>query len=168
MSTSTTSIRRARPSDADRLSDVFDETWREAYRGIIPGVSLERMIARRSAQWWLGAAQRRRPLVVVETRAGVVGYAVYGQTRGRALGTAGEIDELYILPDHQGLGLGRRLFRAVRNDMQDHGLRTLGVWALVGNDRAEAFYLGLGAAMVGHASDSIAGSVLPKVGYRFA
>jgi len=168
MGTSTTSIRRARATDADRLSEVFDETWREAYRGIIPGVSLERMIARRGAPWWLGAAQRRRPLVVVETRAGVVGYAVYGQTRGRDLGTAGEIDELYILPEHQGLGLGRRLFHAVRNDMHDHGLHTLGVWALDGNDRAEAFYLGLGASIVGRASDSIAGAVLPKVGYRFA
>ncbi|TXM67093.1 GNAT family N-acetyltransferase [Methylobacterium sp. WL69] len=168
MSTSTTSIRRARPTDADRLSDVFDETWREAYRGLIPGVSLERMIARRSAQWWLGAAQRRRPLVVVETGEGVVGYAVYGPARSRGLGTEGEIDELYIRPEHQGLGLGRRLFRAVRNDMHDHGLHTVGVWALEGNDRAETFYLGLGATVAGRGSDSIAGSVLAKVGYRFA
>jgi ribosomal protein S18 acetylase RimI-like enzyme len=167
MSTSTISIRRARSTDADRLSDVFEETWREAYRGLIPGVSLERMIARRGSPWWLGAAQRRRPLVVVETGAGVVGYAVYGQARGRGLDAAGEIDELYILPTHQGLGLGRRLFRAVRNDLHDHGLHSLGLWALAGNDRAEAFYLGLGAAIVGQIRDSIAGAVLPKVGYRF-
>ena len=168
MSTSTTSIRRARPTDADALSSVFDETWREAYRGLIPGVSLERMIARRGAPWWIGAAQRRRPLVVVETGEGVVGYAVYGPARGPGLGTAAEIDELYILPTHQGLGLGRRLFRAVRNDLHDQGLHTLGVWALAGNDRAEAFYLGLGATIAGHARDSIAGAVLPKVAYRFA
>jgi len=168
MSTSTTSIRRARPTDADALSSVFDETWREAYRGLIPGVSLERMIARRGAPWWIGAAQRRRPLVVVETGEGVVGYAVYGPARGPGLGTAAEIDELYILPTHQGLGLGRRLFRAVRNDLHDQGLDSLGLWALAGNDRAEAFYLGLGATIVGHARDSIAGAVLPKVAYRFA
>ena len=42
MSTSTTSIRRARIEDAERLSDVFDETWREAYRGIIPASAWSR------------------------------------------------------------------------------------------------------------------------------
>lgn len=167
MSTSTTSIRRARSTDADTLADVFDESWREAYRGIIPGVSLERMISQRSSQWWLGATQRSRPLVVVETGDTVVGYAVYGPARARALRSAGEIDELYILPAYQGLGLGRRLFRAVSNDMHDHGLARIGVWSLEENERARAFYSGLGGLLTGRSVDRIAGSVLPKVCYRF-
>ena len=45
MSTRTTSIRRAREADLGSLSTVFDASWREAYRGIIPGVALERLIA---------------------------------------------------------------------------------------------------------------------------
>jgi len=167
MRTSTTSIRRARPVDADRLADLFDETWREAYRGIIPGVALERMISQRSSQWWLGATQRSRPLVVVEQEGSLVGYAVYGPARGRLLQAPGEIDELYIRPAYQGLGLGRRLFRAVSNDLADHGLLRVGVWALEGNDRARTFYAGLGGAEIGHAVDRIAGTVLPKVGFRF-
>lgn len=167
MSTSTTCIRRARSTDVDILADVFDETWREAYRGIIPGVSLERMIAQRSSQWWLGATQRRRPLVVCETGDTVVGYAVYGPARTRTLAAAGEIDELYLLPAYQGLGLGRRLFHAVSNDMHDHGLARIGVWALEENERACAFYAGLGGAPAGRSVDRIAGSTLPKVGFRF-
>ncbi|KQP42689.1 GCN5 family acetyltransferase [Methylobacterium sp. Leaf104] len=167
MRTSTTSIRRARPADADPLSDLFDETWREAYRGIIPGVALERMIAQRSSQWWLGATQRTRPLVVVEQAGSIVGYAVYGPARGRILRAPGEIDELYIRPAYQGLGLGRRLFRAVSNDLSDHGLSRVGIWTLEGNERARSFYAGLGGAEIGHAVDRIAGTVLPKVGFRF-
>ncbi|KQO54277.1 MULTISPECIES: GNAT family N-acetyltransferase [unclassified Methylobacterium] len=167
MKTSTTSIRRARSGDADRLSDVFDETWREAYRGIIPGISLERMISQRSSQWWVGAAQRNRPLVVVEIGDEIVGYAIYGQARGSALKAAGEIDELYILPAYQGLGLGRRLFRAIRNDLIDHGLTRIGVWTLTGNERACAFYAGLGGKRVAEAVDRMAGAVLDKAAYRF-
>ncbi|MCJ2132113.1 GNAT family N-acetyltransferase [Methylobacterium sp. E-045] len=167
MKTSTTSIRRARPRDADRLSDVFDETWREAYRGIIPGVSLERMISQRPSQWWLGAAQRNRPLVVVEIGDEVVGYAIYGQARGSAFKASGEVDELYILPAYQGLGLGRRLFRAIRNDLADHGLTRVGVWTLAGNERACGFYAGLGGVQVAEAVDRMAGAVLSKVAYRF-
>ena len=167
MRTSTISIRRARADDADPLADLFDETWREAYRGIIPGVALERAISQRSPQWWLGATQRSRPLVVVETGEAVVGYAVYGPTRGGLLQTSGEIDELYIRPDHQGLGLGRRLFRALRNDLADHGLPVIGVWALEENERARAFYTGLGGVEAARSVDRWTGAVLPKVGYRF-
>lgn len=168
MRTSTTSIRRARPADADPLADLFDETWREAYRGIIPGVALERMISQRSSQWWLGATQRSRPLVVVEQESSIVGYAVYGPARGRILQAPGEIDELYIRPAYQGLGLGRRLFRAVSNDLADHGLARVGVWSLERNERACAFYTGLGGIAIGQAIDRMAGTVLPKVGFRFS
>jgi GNAT superfamily N-acetyltransferase len=168
MRTSTTSIRRARPADADPLADLFDETWREAYRGIIPGVALERMIAQRSSQWWLGATQRSRPLVVVEQASTIGGDAVSGPARGRILQAPGEIDELYIRPAYQGLGLGRRLFRAVSNDLADHGLTRVGVWALEGNERACAFYAGLGGIAIGQAVDRMAGTVLPKVGFRFS
>lgn len=167
MSTSTTSIRRARTGDADRLADVFDASWREAYRGIIPGVSLERMIAQRSPRWWHAAAQRGRPLAVVEVGGTAVGYVAYGPARSRALKAAGEIDELYILPSHQGLGLGRRLFRAVRNDLGDRGFGRVGVWSLVENERACSFYVGLGGVAAAEAIDRIAGALLPKVAYRF-
>lgn len=167
MSTSTTSIRRARVEDADRLSDVFDETWREAYRGIIPGVCLEQMIARRGPAWWAAAARRGRPLAVVETGETIVGYASYGRARGGTLRTAGEVDELYIAPYYQGLGLGRRLFRAIRNDLGDRGMARVGVWSLADNERARAFYVGQGGVVVGQSVERLSGELLPKIGYRF-
>lgn len=167
MSTRTTSIRRARDGDVGGLSQVFDAAWREAYRGIIPGVALERMIAQRDRAWWRGALRRGRPLAVVETGDAVVGYATYGRARSRSLGTEGEIDELYLLPEYQGLGLGRRLFRAVRNDLADHGLSRVGAWALEDNTRAGAFYEGLGGRVGPRVLDRMAGVALPKVGYVF-
>lgn len=167
MSTRTTSIRRAREADLGGLSKVFDASWREAYRGIIPGVALERVISNRDRAWWQSALRRGRPIAVVETGELVVGYAAYGRTRSRALGTEAEIDELYLLPEYQGVGLGRRLFRAVRNDLADHGLTRLGVWSLEDNVRAGAFYEGLGGVAGPRALDRVAGIPLPKVGFLF-
>ena len=164
---STTSIRRARDGDVEGLSQVFDAAWREAYRGIIPGVALERMIAQRDPAWWRGALRRGRPLAVVETGDAVVGYATYGRARSRSLGTDGEVDELYLLPEYQGLGLGRRLFRAVRNDLVDHGLNRVGAWALEDNHRAAGFYEGLGGHVGPRVLDRVAGIALAKVGYVF-
>ena len=104
MSTRTTSIRRAREADLGGLSKVFDASWREAYRGIIPGVALEQLIAQRDRAWWRGALRRGRPIALLDTGAAIVGYATYGRARGRGLGTEGEVDEIYLRPEYQGLG----------------------------------------------------------------
>ena len=59
-------IRNARPADAESIADVHDAAWRDAYRGIIPGRELERMIARRGPKWWESAIQRGSRIVVLE------------------------------------------------------------------------------------------------------
>src|SRR2546423_241918 len=70
------SIRHARPSDAAGLSAVHDAAWREAYRGVIPGVTLERMVMKRGPRWWrLAAAARSRSLVVLDLGQRIGGYA---------------------------------------------------------------------------------------------
>ena len=53
---------------------------------------------------------------------------------------SGEIFELYLAPEYQGVGLGRRMFEAARSDLAAHGYSTFVVWALGGNDRALEFY----------------------------
>jgi ribosomal protein S18 acetylase RimI-like enzyme len=167
MSTATFSIRRAKPADIGMLSAVFEAAWREAYQGIIPGVALERFIAKRSPDVWRGMIGRGRGLAAMEFGEHLVAYAAYGRARGRSLTTEGEIDELYVAPEYQGLGLGSRLFRAVRNDLADHGLSRVGVWALADNARARAFYTGLGGRVGPEAIERVSGSCLPKVGYLF-
>ena len=55
------SIRAARLGDEGEIASVHDAAWREAYRGVIPGRELERMIARRGPAWWRLAIARRTP-----------------------------------------------------------------------------------------------------------
>jgi ribosomal protein S18 acetylase RimI-like enzyme len=161
------SIRRARQEDAAALSGVFDAAWREAYAGIIPGVALERMMARRGPRWWLSTIGRGRPLVVLDVHDKVAGYVSYGRCRDRALPADGEIDEFYLAPEYQGLGFGRRLFKAVRNDLADRGMARLVVWCLADNGRARSFYEGLGGRTVAETQERIAGVPLAKVAYLF-
>ncbi|UMY19707.1 GNAT family N-acetyltransferase [Methylobacterium organophilum] len=167
MSTTTVSIRRARLGDAAMLSAVFDTAWREAYQGVIPGLALERYIAKRGPTAWKGMIGRGRGLAAVEFGETIVGYAAYGRARERSLRAEGEIDELYITPEYQGIGLGTRLFRAVRNDLIDHGLARVGVWSLAANPRAIAFYEGLGGLRSAEAVERLSGACLPKIGFIF-
>ena len=64
----------------------------------------------------------------------VAGYANYGRNRARSLHFEGEIYELYLRPEFQGLGFGRRLFTAARRDLVQSGLKSMVIWALSDND----------------------------------
>ncbi len=161
------SIRHAKPDDAAALSTVFDAAWREAYAGIIPGVTLEKMFARRSERWWRSTVSRGRPLVVLDAGKGVAGYASYGRCRDRSLPADGEIDELYLMPEYQGLGFGRRLFKAVCNDLRHNEMSRIVVWALADNERACAFYEGMGGRSIARVEERIGGTPLAKVAYLF-
>lgn len=168
MSELVTGIRHAKPTDAAAISKVFDAAWREAYAGIIPGVSLERMIQRRGPRWWAFSLRRGRPLAVIDVDKTIVGYASYGRCRDRGLSADGEVDELYLAPEYQGIGLGRRLFRAVLNDLGDRGARTVAVWSLSDNERACAFYRRMGGRAVAEGRERIGPDTLPKTAYLFS
>ena len=87
------------------------------------------------------------------------GYASYGRNRVPAMNFGGEIFELYIAPEFQGLGFGKRLFSAARRDLAEHGYSSFLVWALADNEPALSFYGHLGGTLVRRAlSDSAASS----------
>lgn len=161
------SIRRARPADAEGLAAVHDAAWREAYRGLIQGVVLERMIAKRGPAWWRTAAVRGRPLIVLDLDDRIGGYAAYGPSRSLALSQQGEIDELYLDPVLQGLGLGTRLFASARRDLAGQGHKGLVVWALADNLRACRFYERLGGTAVKRGETRFGGVTLPRIAYAF-
>jgi len=161
------SIRPAKPGDEDDIAAVHDAAWREAYRGVIPGRELERMIARRGAVWWRLAIVRRTPLLVLEFGEAVVGYVSYGRNRVPALGLGGEIFELYLAPECQGCGLGRRMFEAARKDLAGHGYATFVVWALADNERAMGFYRQLGGRIVRRAHETFGGQERERVAFGF-
>lgn len=163
----TISIRRARSDDAASLSDVFDTTWREAYQGILPALSLQRMIGRRGPRWWLSTVGRGRPLVVLDVGETVAGYASYGPCRDRSLPADGEVDEFYLLPEYQGLGFGRRMFKAVRNDLEDRGAKRVAVWCLKDNERACDFYRRMGGRTIAEATERFGGTALTKSCFLF-
>lgn len=161
-------IRGARPEDAEAIASTHDAAWREAYRGIIPGRALEAMVERRGPSWWLSAIRRGSRILVLEFDAQIVGYASLGRNRFGTLPYAGEIFELYLKPEFQGLGYGSRLFRAVRADLASKGYLSTVVWALADNERALRFYERMGGVEVWRASERFDMDVRTRVAFGFA
>lgn len=160
-------IRGARADDAEEIAAVHDAAWRQAYRGIIPGRELERMVARRGPRWWRRAITQGTRLTVVDYDESVVGYTSYGRNRVPTLPFGGEIFELYLAPEFQGVGFGRRLFDAARRDLANHGLRSTLVWALADNDRALDFYQRLGGRVVRRAEERFGSEARGRIAYGF-
>jgi ribosomal protein S18 acetylase RimI-like enzyme len=153
MSTKTIRIRVADSDDAAGIAAVHDAAWMEAYRGIIPGSALDRMVQRRGTRWWSHALKRGSRIAVLDFDDTVAGYASYGRNRAVSLPYRGEIYELYLKPEFQGLGFGRRLFTAAQRELGHHGLGSVVVWSLADNERAVDFYQHLGGFLVGRAHE---------------
>jgi ribosomal protein S18 acetylase RimI-like enzyme len=160
-------IRRARRADAEDIAGVHDAAWRGAYRGLIPGRELEQMISRRGASWWDAAIARGSRLLVLDFADAIGGYATYGRNRVPSLPHGGEVFELYLAPQYQGLGFGRRLFEAVRADLAAHGYPSLLVWALADNDRALGFYARLGGKQLRRAPERFGAETRERVAFGF-
>jgi len=152
-------------ADAAALAAVHAAAWRYAYAGIIPGVELERMVARRGPRWWQRLHARGARTLVLELAPDhvVAGYATLGRSRGEA--ASGEIYELYLRPELHGAGFGRRLFEASRRVLAAHGLPRLTVWALAENEVACRFYRAMGGIEAGRGVYRLCGVELEKVGY---
>jgi ribosomal protein S18 acetylase RimI-like enzyme len=167
MSTTLIEVRRAKPSDARAIASTHDEAWRTAYQGIIPGAELEKLIIRRGPDWWDSAIRKGSRIAILVFGEDVAGYANYGRNRARSLYYDGEIYELYLRPEFQGLGFGRKLFAAARRDLGQSGLQSLVVWALSDNDPAVSFYKNLGGRAVARSSERFGTKVLDKVAYAW-
>ncbi len=160
-------VRTARARDAGEIANVHDQSWREAYRGIIPGGELERMISRRGNRWWETAINRGSNILVLDFDEAIVGYTTYGRNRARAIPFKGEIYELYLAPEYQGLGFGRRLFKAARADLARHNCMTTIVWSLEDNDRAVAFYRHMGGEPVKRAPEKFGDETRERIAFGF-
>lgn len=154
-------------TDSRALAEVHAVAWRYAYAGIIPGLTLERMIARRGPSWWWRMHDRGFRALVLDCDGAVVGYATLGRVRTPA-DRRGEIYELYLRPEVQGCGFGRRLFIDARARLREGGLDGLFVWALADNALACRFYRAMGGAEVARSRDRFCGMPLEKVGFGWA
>jgi ribosomal protein S18 acetylase RimI-like enzyme len=156
-------LRWSRAADAAALAEIYRSAWAYAYAGIIPGPALARMLGRRGPRWWRGLHLAGHRVLVIDSGAGPVGYAHFGRAR-RSAGGAGEIYELYVRPEHQGAGYGRRLFVEARARLEAAGHRRLVVWALADNGVGLRFYEAMGGQVYARSRARIGGTVLRTVG----
>lgn len=160
-------VRAADTADCDALAGIHSEAWLGAYRGVLHGVDLQKMISRRGAQWWRGALARGVNIKVLSIADTPAGYATYGPCRLKDTSMDGEIYELYLKPEYQGLGFGRLLFNNVRETLSSHSSTGLAVQVLSDNQPARAFYKAVGGKPTAKSWYRIGGRRLDLVIYAW-
>ena len=98
----------------------------------------------------------------------IVGFATGGAERHGVAGYDGELYAIYLLLEHRGKGIGRRLVATVATWLSERGMKSLVIWVLKENVRGRAFYEALGGQIVGEQTITIGGSDFQDVAYGWS
>lgn len=170
-------VRPAGEADAMGIARVHVDTWRSTYAGLLPAAYLVGLSKPRRAAYWTQILaqpdERGGTFVAVEREAGVVGFSNIGAARrvpeARRDGAedwrgAGEVFTLYVAPDFQNGGIGRRLLAAGFAELARRGYQRALLWVLAPNP-SRFFYHAMGGQPIGVQQENVAGQTVDEIAY---
>jgi GNAT superfamily N-acetyltransferase len=161
------SIRKARPSDAAAIAQVYVEAWRDTYPAVLPAKLLLRMTIEGQALRWrsiIASAARESVYVAEDEQGAIVAMASLGRARDGELGFDGEIYTLYVDPLRRGDGIGRSLLRGAFNALAESGHQSCVIWAHAKNP-ARFFYEAMGGRLVAERTTRMMDTPVPEVAF---
>lgn len=162
-------IRHAAIDDALEIATVHVAAWQTAYRGIIPDDILDSLDLENRRQAWeriITDLQTNTKILLVAVLGGAIaGFASGGPPAVPVEDFDGELYALYVSPDSQRRGIGRRLVTAFAVEMKNNGTTSLVLWSLAENTQARGFYEHLGGILVAESPYTIRETTLSKVAY---
>jgi ribosomal protein S18 acetylase RimI-like enzyme len=158
-------IRPARPGDARGIARLDIETWRATYAGVLSTAYLVGLSERHREAGWRAVILRepRDVRVAVGSNGAILGFGSCGPNRAdRSFN--GEVFTLYVAPDWQNQGIGRRLLIALFRRLVASGRRSAILWVLRDNP-SRFFYERLGAQQVSRKPIAVGGTTIEAIAY---
>ena len=137
-------VREAKIADAPAIARVNLDTWRTAYRQIIPADYFAQLSYEKGESRWQETLKNVKNtgdfVCVAENDSGqIVGFAAGGCERTGKYVYECELFAIYILDEYQRQGIGRQLVRTVATKLAELSLNSMLVWVL-GDNSAYRFY----------------------------
>ncbi len=137
-------IRLTKSSDAGGIAKVHVETWRYAYRGLIPDSYLNSLSIQKRTKGWKkylkNLTAKVFPLVAV-IDGEVVGWCTIGKSRDDdADNDTGELYGISVHRDHMGKGVGSKLMEKGLKILKDKGYKKATLWVLDTNENTRKWY----------------------------
>ena len=164
-------LRRATPDDAAAIARVHIDSWRAAYRGLVPGSCLQKLDhGGRAQRLRESLAEGKEEIYVAEQAREVIGFAALGPCRDPGVGkkATGEIRAIYVDPRHWRKGAGTVLCRHAEGTLRARGCVQVVLWVFEVNEGARRFYEAMGFRTDGSSKMLDPGAPLKAVRYRKA
>ncbi|QEE15281.1 N-acetyltransferase family protein [Promethearchaeum syntrophicum] len=166
------SIRKAVVSDASAIASININTWKVAYKGIIPQDYLDsRSIVDKIPAWSQrirNLGKNKKEMFVAEIssqyRTDIVGFSMGGRSSYDDYDIDGDLNAIYILPKYWKQGIGTLLFNAIVKSFLDMNYKTMVIWALKDNSACN-FYLKMGGIPKFHKTLTYGGKKLDALGF---
>lgn len=159
-------VRRAVVDDAEAIERIRTDTWRDAYRGLMPDsllAGLDYDATRRRVV--MSALPPEQFVLVAEDDGAVVGFCIGGPSRPPDDWFRGEVYAIYVLPEHHGRGLGRAMLHAAAQELNDRGFLSMIIWVLRENAPSRRFYERMGGIWVRDEVRELQGLRITESGY---
>lgn len=161
-------IRMARAGDATGIADIYVDSWRETYAGLLPTSALTRMSKADQTRHWqrhLEQANLRNPIFVASDAASnLYGFASAGPTRDQSLRFEAEVYTLYVAPGFTGQGIGAALMSSVFHLFSRSTCKGMIIWALADNP-SRFFYETMGGRIVAERMHPVWGETYREIAY---
>jgi GNAT superfamily N-acetyltransferase len=166
-------VRAASIDDVPAIAQIHVDSWRAAYRGLMPDAVLDGLsVAQRMKNWdeWIRTPLSPEHRVwVIDRDSQILGFASTGLSRDKdARAGDYEVYAIYLDPGAVGQGLGAMLFAHSIDELRARGAGDITLWALEGNDRATRFYERQGMIAEAKKIETVRGAELPHVRYRLS
>jgi GNAT superfamily N-acetyltransferase len=158
-------IREPKPDEAERILEVVDSSMTSSFRlspqqidGITDGQFADEAIAEK-------IDDEDTQLHVVETGEEIEGTIIAGFVEGRLEDEWGEVNWLFVDPEHRGKGIGTELYETATEDLRDRGADHVCVTVLEANTEGHQFVERFGLEHDGDRRIEVAGESLVKYVY---
>lgn len=159
-------IRYALSTDRPAILRVNQAAWEAAYADIFTPEEMQSLFNNSVKQQgsWVMQRDERIATLVAELDAEIIGFIGIGSLVNDK---AGEITTFYLLPEYQGLGIGKLLWQAALDLLREEKFPALWVWVLE-KAAARQFYEARGCLAKSTGSYSIGQHSEKAIGYWLA
>lgn len=149
--------------DIYEISNVYEKSWKYAYKGIIPQSYLDSI---QEGRWAEAVNKPGMTSLIMLDGERIVAASSYCRSRFADMPDHGEIVSIYFLPEYIGRGYGKELLNAAVEELRKLGFESIFLWALEENERARRFYEKNGFRFSGrYLEDNIGGKALREMQY---
>jgi GNAT superfamily N-acetyltransferase len=172
-------IETATPNDIPDLARIHVAGWRAAYSNLVDQAYLDALDEAEKARQWAGWFADGATTTLIardddeKDGAGqATGFVSFGRLKTPPPGMSpirplysAEIYAIYLLPAVWRQGLGRALLREAAVTLKTQKHKSLCLWVMDGNKRANDFYKALGGQRIGKKQVEVGGKMLPEAAY---